>query len=402
MYFAVICSRAYFISNWVFAQCDHCVYFWYRSFPEGEDTLPSMTGQAAGGKGRKVRRLPTAVSEEAYRPSHTPHRVPSRSPYPVRSREEPHYCEEESLEISETVGRRDEAGDTEEAVRRSRDRAQESESEAEEEAGAAMESGVDKLIRYMTEKEERDSTIRAEAEKVRQRELIEMMVRIREGEDVRRREDEARRREREDDSRTRRLQEEAEQRERRDLQAEKLKVLGVYKEGTEMLGYLNKFERIMSECGIDKGMWAERLFPRLPERLCSRIAGVKDEGGSYAEVKGVLLKAVGETNLSYGHQLFELTGEALKTKSASEIMEVVEQTCRGVLQGCSTSEECVGALAAALTRQVIPPEGKVFLEGKKLSKLEDVRDAWETWMSRRMKGNFYKVLGRCRGWSKEF
>ncbi len=120
---------------------------------------------------------------------------------------------------------------------------------------------------------------------------------------------------------------------------------------------------------------------------------MRDDGADYDEVKRVLLKTVGETSLTYGHQLFELTGEALKTKSVSEVVEVIEKVCRGVLQGCSTLEECVGALAAALTRRVIPPGGKAFLEGKKLSKLEDIRDAWETWMSGRMKGNFYKVLG---------
>lgn len=120
---------------------------------------------------------------------------------------------------------------------------------------------------------------------------------------------------------------------------------------------------------------------------------MRDEGAEYDEVKMVLLKAVGETNLTYGHQLFELSGEALKAKSASEIMERIEGICRGVLQGCSTLEECVVALAAALTRRVIPQGGKVYLEGRKLTKFEDVRDAWETWMSGRMNGNFYKTLG---------
>ncbi len=160
-------------------------------------------------------------------------------------------------------------------------------------------------------------------------------------------------------------------------------MLGTYKEGVELLGFLGKFERIMGECRIDNGEWAQRLFPHLPEQLCTRIAGVRDEGRDYDAVKRVLLKAVGETTLTYGHQLFELTGEYLKTKSAGEIVEVLERVCRGVLQGCTTLEECVVALATALTRHVIPPGGKVYLEGKKLAKMEDIRDVWETWMSGR-------------------
>ena len=39
------------------------------------------------------------------------------------------------------------------------------------------------------------------------------------------------------------------------------------------------------------------------------------------------------------------------------------------------------ALATALTRKVIPPAGQVYLEGKKLSSMGEVRDCWETWMS---------------------
>ncbi len=352
-----------------------------------------MTDQAAGGKRRTVRRAPQAVSEGAYRPSHVPARVTARSPYPSRPRGEPHYREEEGSEVSAVVERREEEeeGGEERVGDRSED--QTIESEPEGEATTGMESEVDKLLRYMAEKEERDRASRAEADKARRLEMLEIVGRLKESEEERRREDEARRRERDEDSRVRRLGEEAEQRDKRELQAEKLKILGSYKEGTEMLGYLSKFERIMSECKIKESQWAERLFPRLPERLCNRIAGVRDDGGSYEVVKGVLLKAIGETSLTYGHQLFELTGESLKMKGASEIMEVVERICRGVLQGCSSREDCVAALAAALTRRVIPPGGKVFLEGKKLTKLEDIRDAWETWMSGRMKGNFYKVLG---------
>ncbi len=44
----------------------------------------------------------------------------------------------------------------------------------------------------------------------------------------------------------------------------------------------------------------------------------------------------------------------------------------------------------------------MYLEGKKLSKMEDVRDSWETWMSGRQSGNFYKALGGVGDSSKSF
>ena len=73
-------------------------------------------------------------------------------------------------------------------------------------------------------------------------------------------------------------------------------------------------------------------------------------------------------------------------------METIERVCRGVLQGCESLEDAVVALAMALTRKVIPPAGKVYLEGKKVQKMEDLREAWETWLSGRQRGNFYKTL----------
>ncbi len=88
---------------------------------------------------------------------------------------------------------------------------------------------------------------------------------------------------------------------------EKLKGLGVYKYGSELGAYLEKFERIMREGEIEDKFWAERLYPRLPERLCVRVAQLRDDGSVYAEVKGVLLKAAGETAITYGNQLFDAT-----------------------------------------------------------------------------------------------
>ena len=168
--------------------------------------------------------------------------------------------------------------------------------------------------------------------------------------------------------------------EKKEIQQEKLKGLGVYKEATELTAYLEKFERIMRECGVTKREWSERLFPRLTERLCARIAQVRDEGADYEVVKNVLLKAVGETALTYGTQLFEWTGESLKSKTAGEIMDIVERVCRGTLQGCESVSEAILALAMAFTRRVIPPGGKVFLENKKITTMGQLREAWEDWM----------------------
>ncbi len=113
-----------------------------------------------------------------------------------------------------------------------------------------------------------------------------------------------------------------------------------------------------------------------------------DHGGDYEAVKSVLLKAVGETSLTYGHQLFELSGEFLKAKSAGETIDVIERICRGVMQGCESMEDAVVALAMAMTRKVISLGGKVFLENRKITRMEELRETWEHgWQ----KGNFYKA-----------
>ncbi len=305
---------------------------------------------------------------------------------------------------------------------------EEEDSEGEEMA-RKEESELTRLMRFMVDRddkrreeedrrrEEERERRREEEEKHRQEERDrrrEVEERRREQEraweqemDKRREEEAQRRREEEEYKRVLRREEE-ESRNRRELQQDKLKVLGSYKESTELLGYLEKFERIMRECRFGEDSWAERLFPRLPERLCLRVSGGRDSSGSYEDIKKVLLKSVGETPLTYGHQLFDLTGELVKSKTAGEICELIERICRGVLQGCMTLEQCVVSLAVALTRKVIPQAGKVYLETKKIETVEDLRDAWETWMSGRQKGNFFKPWtssfgseGRSRLWQSE-
>ncbi len=53
---------------------------------------------------------------------------------------------------------------------------------------------------------------------------------------------------------------------------------------------------------------AERLFPRLTEKLCARLASVREERATYSVVKSALLKTMGETSLTYGTQLFDGRG----------------------------------------------------------------------------------------------
>ncbi len=152
---------------------------------------------------------------------------------------------------------------------------------------------------------------------------------------------------------------------RKELLQEKLKGLGVYKEENELVAYLDKFERIMRESEVSTSDWAERLYPRLPERLCERVAQARDNGVSYDGVRRVLLKAVGETSIMYGNQLFEVSSELFKSLNAGGIMEWIKRIACGVCQGCTSVEDCAPAIGLALLRKVLPQSGKAFLESKK-------------------------------------
>ncbi len=176
--------------------------------------------------------------------------------------------------------------------------------------------------------------------------------------------------------------------EKRELRIELLKGLGSYKEGTQLVGYLTKFERIMVDCGIEEDSWLERLTAHLPDRLCARIAQARSDGGSYDEVKSESL-AVGENSVSYGFKLFEDKCETLKTLTAGQITEFIERLCRGVLQRGTSKEDCVVELALAYTRFVMPQDGRVFLRGRKIEKMKNLMVAWEEWLAGRQPGNFY-------------
>ncbi len=56
-------------------------------------------------------------------------------------------------------------------------------------------------------------------------------------------------------------------------------------------------------------------------------------------------------------------------------------------------EECTFALAMAITRQVIPSGGRIFMENRSTNNLRDLRECWCDWVSGRQKGNFYKMMG---------
>ncbi len=59
-----------------------------------------------------------------------------------------------------------------------------------------------------------------------------------------------------------------------------------------MTAYLGKFKMTMRECEIEEGAWPERLFPRLTEKLCARLASVREERATYGVVKSALLKTM--------------------------------------------------------------------------------------------------------------
>ncbi len=178
----------------------------------------------------------------------------------------------------------------------------------------------------------------------------------------------------------------------REFRLELLKGLGNFKEGSQLMGYLSKFERVMADCQIGEDSWVERLFAHLPDRLCNRVAGMRDDGRAYKDIKSALLQAVGETPRTYGHLLFEDRSESLKSKSATEIVEFIERMCQGMFANCKTVSDCIAALAAAYTHRVLPMTGRCYFESRDVVTMADLRDAWELWLSGRQKGNFYRPL----------
>ncbi len=92
-----------------------------------------------------------------------------------------------------------------------------------------------------------------------------------------------------------------------------------------------------------------------------------------------------------------MTGDALKAKSGDEVLDEISRLCKGLFQGAKTVEDCVFALAMAITRQVIPSGGRVFMENRKIGNMTNLRECWCDWISGRQKGNFYKMMGSSSG-----
>ncbi len=331
----------------------------------GEVRLPSMTepGPSGDKKRKRAKRVPASVSEGRDYLPRSDLIVQERSPYPVRGNEV-HYKKDSDLEEEAEVEGFIVAS-TEEVVE---------ERNIARMAKTGEESEMAALLRYMRESED-----------ARRTELVEMMRHMR-GDDANRQRDE-------DERRQRNRREDDRVRERRELLQEKLKGLGVYKEGNELGAFLAKFERIMRESAVDERSWAERLYPKLPERMCLRVAQERDEEVEYKEVKRVLLKAAGETAITYGNQLFEANSELFKGKTAGGIAEWLRRVVEGVFQGCKSIEDCRLAIALALLRRVLPQGGKAFVENRKVSEWGELRDSLEDWMSGREKGNFFRPLG---------
>ncbi len=357
----------------------------HRGLNGGRVRLPSMTepGQSEARKGTKKL---SGVSTEGdlYRPGGRPV-VKIRSPYPFRN---------SVVKYEELSG-----GESESEILEG----SEVEVVQEEMSRRGDEGEVAALLRYLVEKDEKDREERRAAEErgrmareeeaARIREEGERALRRREeGEERKQGEEAARRRDEEERRRMTRLEDDR-VRERRELLQEKLKGLGTYKEGTELGAYLGKFERIMREGKISEKDWGERLYPRLPETLCMRVAQARDNNEEYEEIRRILLKATGETAITYGNQLLEATGESFKGMTAGGLTDWLLRVTKGMCQGCKGVEECMLAIALAVLRRNLPPSGKAYLEMRKIGEWGELRDALEDWMSGRQRGNFYKPLG---------
>ncbi len=149
----------------------------------------------------------------------------------------------------------------------------------------------------------------------------------------------------------------------------------------------------MREGKVSENDWGERLYPRLPETLCMRVAQARDNEDEYGEIKRILLKAMGETAITYGNQLLEANGDLFKGMTAGGIADWLLRVTKGMCQGTKTIEECILAIALAVLRRSLPPSGKAFLEMRKIGEWGELREALEDWMSGRQRGNFYRPLG---------
>ncbi len=289
------------------------------------------TGSEETGRKRASKKQPAGASRDlAYKPSRKP--VLSRSsPYNIRQGEQSVSQLEGEVVVSEVVegaahevpvaeegtvivekefeeedrmsGRGSEAGDMVEILRLMSERDAQF---REDLAAAAEERRKEEEVRRRVEVELRRAD--EEARRMELREMFRQMNEVERGRGDRHKEAEVERRKADEDARKERREEEERKREKKERLKEKLTGLGVVKESVDLGMYLDRFERIMRECEVEADEWVEKLFARLNEKLCVRVNELRDEGAGYEVIKRALLKAVGETTITYGHRIFELTG----------------------------------------------------------------------------------------------
>ncbi len=182
---------------------------------------------------------------------------------------------------------------------------------------AGEESDLRAILRMMCERDEQyrrdmaetaevrrkeEEKLRKASEEARRVELCDMFKQMKELEEARaeqQREAEADRIREEEEFKRVRREEEDKKKEKRERYKEKLAGLGMWKESMDLGLFFT-----MRECEVAEEEWVDRLCARLQEKLCMRISDLRDEDAGYDAVKGALLKAAGETTITYGHRIF--------------------------------------------------------------------------------------------------
>lgn len=332
--------------------------------------------------GSTARRAKTKPKDATYRPSSRPVIVDKSSPYPTRKEPGPS-TEELTEEVLERAEVESEVSDEAEMAKReetSRDelltmlaeqRREDEQRRREDEIRREAERREDEKLRR--EAEERKDALRHEE----LRELFEMMNRGGQGAEERR--------------------DEEERKERRQKLKDRLASIGTYKEPADLQLFLDKYERLMRECKVERDDWLGHLLPKLDESLYARASRMVDKGEDYAAVRLGLLRSKGDTIWSSGVKVFGLTGEELKTVSGADAMDKIVRLVEGLFQGAVTRNDYVFALSLAMSRHVLPPTGRVFLENRGVSDLDGLRNAWDDWRSGRDPNNFFRPAERQTG-----
>ncbi len=258
-----------------------------------------------------------------------------------------------------------------------------------------------KLIESLAERQSRDNLARIEADRVREEARLEA-ERVREEirlEAERQREERSRTSradaERERDERTRlNKEEERKYRKKQDELKDRWMSFSSFKEGGDLNSFLARFEHVMKSCEVEEGLWTTKLYSRLNITLCSRMKPMLDGGAEYGVVKTLLLESVGATVATYGKKLYEVTMESLKAMTAIQMIEHLSGIAQGLMQEAKDLKDVIFVLVKMMVRHCLPHNGIVFLEGKEVNNLEQLRKALEAWLSTRMDGDFTKIPGQ--------